>query len=196
MVIIPAALQTLETYHSILGPHWLPHIIEICLVAGHWEKAVAMAADIIERTQSTEDNSLRIKALSYHGMAMLWLGLPLQANTNFQEAGFYMGMLQAQNALEPLIHYARLANWIQVEARLTHEVLESGGQNSVERQYHHALCNLHQHQPKERIPPALPWQDSFNRIDHIRALYPHQPEQAIDDLENFGHSSSQSICGH
>ena len=179
------ALQTLETYHSILGPHFLPHIIEICLVAGHWEKAAAMSADIIERTQSTEDNSLRIKALSYHGMAMLWMGLPLQANTSFQEAGFYMGMLQAQNALDPLIHYARLANWIQVEARLTHEILDSGGQTSVERQYHHALCNLHQRAPMDRIIPSLPWQDCFNRIDHIRALYPHQPEQAIEDLESF-----------
>ena len=35
------------------------------------------------------------------------LGLPLQANK--QEAGFEMGMLQA-HALDPLIHYARLAN--------------------------------------------------------------------------------------
>ena len=155
-----------------------------------------MSADIIERTQNTEDNSLRIKALSYHGMAMLWLGLPLQANTSFQEAGFYMGMLQAQNALSPLVHYARLASWIEVETRLTHDVLESGGDSKLERQYHHALCNIHRHPPENRPRFRFRGKTLDNRIDYIEHSTLITPIKPSKILRLLVPTSTKSICWH
>jgi hypothetical protein len=164
----------------------MTHIIELCLVSGFWEKASLLAADITERTQNYDNNELRIKALSYHGLSMLWLGIPLQANLIFQEAGFHIGMLQVHNDMTPLIAYARLADALELDnSSFTHDLLDSGGQTSVERQYHHALCKIHNVKPKERIPVVFPWQDALNKVDYIQALHPHSPEKSVEELDTF-----------
>jgi serine/threonine protein kinase len=180
------ALLILEQHHSLLKDRWLLYAIELYLVSGWWEKATILSADLAERAKLYDDNLIRIKALSYHGLAMLWLGSPTHANHSFHEAGFNIGMMHFTNDLSPLIVYARLGAALNFEnLSLVHNILQTGGKSAQERQYHHILCQIHNTQPHPRIPISFPWLDVLNRIDFLNAQFPHQPEECIADINLF-----------